>query len=148
MSDLVGPTGPDVRLETADRPHRVLGSGPRGILRIDEALGDSPATEFRPVLKLRDSDGVTSQTFSEIASYDVPPSKAALLDEVSASVDGDGDILLEGSHFDSDPISGAKDVAVPFNGAVLIGGQSVRVLHRSTSGTASDAEAMIVAREV
>lgn len=118
-----------------------------GGLKADEILGLGDGTEFRPVFEGAEATR-TTQSFAELVAYEVPEDRYALLEEVSANIDSNGEVRIAVSGADPVDYTGSIDVALPFNGAVLLPGSTVRVLHQSTDGASSTQRASITAREV
>lgn len=118
-----------------------------GGLRRDEVLGLGEGTEFSPAFEGNEASRST-QSFAELVAYTVPSHRYALLDEVAANVASNGEVRIAIPGNDPVDLTGDIDVSVPFDGAVLLPGETVRVLHQSTDGASATQRATITAREV
>lgn len=118
-----------------------------GGLRADEVLGLGEGTEFQPAVE-GNEESRSAQSFATLVSYTVPEDRYALLDEVAANIDSNGEVRFAIPGRDSFSFTGSIDVSLPFNGAVLLPGHTVALLHQSTDGASSTQRGMITAREV
>lgn len=118
-----------------------------GVAQIDEGLGAVETQEFEPVLVGAESSR-SAQSFAELARYDVPDGRVALLDEISINTASNGEVLISLHGTDPLSFSGGIDFAATYNGSYLYPGQRVRILHQSTDGASATNRAAITAREV
>jgi len=151
-SHTAGTFGPGVRTHGPEparsQPQRpTAGPLPAGLGTFDEILGDTTTQEYRPVFEGNEASR-SAQTFAELTRLDVPDGSVVLLDEVMVSPDSNGEIIVSVQGEDPVSWSGAIDVNLPFGGALLYGGQRVRVLHQSTDGSSATNRAAITGREV
>jgi len=127
----------------------VSGDAPprRGIELIDEPLGDDDRAEFRPF-----GDGVSastsSGTFVELLAVEPDRGSTVLLDEISMSLEGNGEAQVGVDGIVYGPFSGATDVSITFDGAKLSAGGLIRIQHRSTDGNSTESQAFVSGREV
>lgn len=118
-----------------------------GGIRADEILGLGEGTEFSPAFEGNEASR-SAQTFAELTSYTVPANRYALLDEVSANIASNGEVRIAIPGEDPVRYTGSLDVALPFGGAVLLPGSTVRIEHQSTDGASATQRGSITAREV
>lgn len=118
-----------------------------GGLRIDEVLGLGEGTEFEPLVDGNEASRST-QSFATLASVTVPADRYGLLDEVSANIDSNGEVRFAIPGEDTFSFTGSIDVALPLNGAILLPGSTVELLHQSTDGNSSTQRGLISARVV
>lgn len=83
-----------------------------------------------------------------VDEYEVPSGALARLSEVSLSIASNGEASVSVGGVTFGPYSGSLDSSVPFNDAVLTGGYSIRVFHRSTDGNSTTTKAQVVVEEV
>jgi len=122
-------------------------AGLPGGLKADEILGTGEGTEFAPVLEGNEASRST-QDFASLASYQVPEGRYALLDEVAANIDGNGEVRIAVPGAGTVAYTGSLDVALEFGGAILLPGHTVLVVHQSTDGNSATNRASITGREV
>lgn len=119
---------------------------PRGIDLADEPLGGSDSEEF----ELAGAGGqasTSSSTFQVVAEYEVPRDERALLVEMSASTESNGQVRLAANGVTFGPFSGAVDVSIPGDRGHLYT-RRVVVEHKSTDGASVQTQATIIAQEV
>lgn len=127
----------------------VSGTAPprRGIEQIDDPLGDDDRAEFRP-----SGDGTSastsSGTFVDLLTVEPDRGSTFLLEEVSVSLEGNGEAQIGVGGDVYGPFSGAVDIAIPFDAAKLPYGGLVRIQHRSTDGSSTDTQAFVSGQEV
>jgi len=94
-------------------------------------------------------EGSTSQQSSVLlAEYEVPERAIARLQEASLSLgsNGRGSISVSGVQFG--PFTGAIDITVPLDPAVLTPGSLVRVFHESTDGNSTTSRTTLSVGEI
>jgi len=78
----------------------------------------------------------TSDTNTQVvARYEPPANSIARLGEVSVSVESNGEAAIHAAGTTWGPWTGAVDVTVPLDPAILLPGYDVRVTGSSTDGT-------------
>jgi len=95
------------------------------------------------------AEASTSNSSSTLlAEYEVPERAIARLREVSLSLasNGKGSITLDGEQFG--PFSGAVDITLPLDPAVLTPGSLVRVFHQSTDSKSTTSRATLTVGEI
>jgi hypothetical protein len=90
----------------------------------------------------------SQQSFQEIAQYTVPAKSLSRLREASLSIESNGEAKVTVSGTTYGPYTGATDVSVPLDPAVLTEGHQVRVFHQSTDGNSTTTLAQLVTLEV
>jgi len=90
----------------------------------------------------------SSTSFVTLTSYTVSTGATGRLEEVSASVQSNGEVrvVIDGQQFGQ--VTGGTATSLPFGGATLGEGVNVTVTHRSTDGSSTRTRASITAREV
>lgn len=146
MSDLTLPgAGVEVReqgeVTTAGEPV----SDP--FLLDDQIPGDRVVIVGQPHVEAAE-ESRSAQTFDTLVEYSVPRGQAAMLVEVAANIDSNGEVRFALPGNEPFSFTGSIDVNLPVEGAVLGGGDTVRLTHQSTDGTSSTQRATIVAKEV
>lgn len=94
-------------------------------------------------------EAITSNSSSTLlAEYEVPENSIARLREVSLSLssNGQGSITLDGEQFG--PFTGAVDITLPLDPAVLTAGSLVRVFHQSTDGSSTTSRTTLTVGEI
>jgi len=94
-------------------------------------------------------EGSTSSTSSTLlAEYEVPPRAIGRLQEASLSLEsnGRGSISVSGVQFG--PFTGALDITVPLDPAVLTPGSLVRVFHESTDSNSTTSRTTLSVGEI
>jgi hypothetical protein len=91
-------------------------------------------------------EATSSGSFVELASIEIPADRQAQLDEVSASIEANGEAFVAMRGLTFGPYTGKIEISVPFDGAVLLEGDEVVVYHRSTDGNATSSKGQITAR--
>jgi hypothetical protein len=133
--------GPSV---DSDRP---TGSPPaRGIDRVDETLGGSDSEEFE-LAGTGDEATTSATTFETVSEYEVSRGQRGLLVEMAVSAESNGEVRLAANGRLWGPYTGAIDIEIPGDEALLYGSRVV-VEHRSTDGNSTTTQASIVAKEV
>jgi hypothetical protein len=90
----------------------------------------------------------SAQSFSEVASYTVPSQTLARLREATLSIESNGEARVSVGGVVYGPYTGAVDVSIPLDPAVLTEGYQVRVFHQSTDGNSTTTKAQLVVLEV
>lgn len=95
------------------------------------------------------TEASTSSTdFVLLDEYEVRAKHVARMGELALSIPSNAEAKVSVSGTTYGPFSGATDVSVPLEGAVLPPGYQVRVHHRSTDGNSQTTRATVVALEV
>jgi hypothetical protein len=138
-----------VDLDVPDRGEGGAATAPsvEPLLALDEVLGEEDRLEYRPAGAGAELT-TASQDLEPVVDYQVPRDRTALLETVAAEVDGSGSVVLSVAGTTFGPFSGSVSVSLPFDGAKLPGGHSVRVFASSAEGIETTAVATIVVREV
>lgn len=116
-------------------------------LQVDEALGLGQGTEFAPVARGNEASR-SAQSFTELTSWTVPANRYGLLVDVSASIASNGEVRIAVAGSDPIDYTGELDISLPFDGAVLLPGSTVRILHQSTDGSSATNRGSITGKEV
>lgn len=119
---------------------------PGGLLR-DEVFGLGEGIEFAPAFEGNEASR-SAQTFATLVSYTVPENRYAVLRDVSANIDSNGEVRIAVPGRDPVRYTGSIDVSLPFGDAVLLPGSEVLIQHQSTDGNSSTQRGSITAREV
>jgi len=90
----------------------------------------------------------SAQTFDVLDEYTVPDGHVARLQELSVSIESNGEAKVSVAGTTYGPFTGAVDVSVPLEDAVLTPGYQIRVHHQSTDGTSTTTRATAVVAEV
>jgi len=131
-----------------DEDREALTAPPRqGIELVDEPLGESDRPEFEPA-----GDGTEGSTSSStdvlLLEFEPDREQTFLLDEIAVSLESNGQARIAVNGVVYGPYTGATDISLPFNGAVLPYGGLVRIRHQSTDSNTTTSKAMITGREV
>lgn len=118
-----------------------------GGLRADEIFGHGDGTEFRPIFEGNEASR-SAQTFATLTEYVVPADRYALLDEAAADIASNGEARFAIPGNDPVTFTGDREVNLVFDGAVLLPGSVVRILHQSSDGASTTTRGLITAREV
>lgn len=95
------------------------------------------------------TEATTSQTDDVVLdSYEVPAGRTARVVEVSMSLESNGEASAHLNGTTYGPFTGAVDVSLPFDGAFLLPGSTVKVTHESTDGADTSTKATVTVREV
>jgi len=144
--------GPSVDVETpgvertGDAP-RAAPAGPVGLLQVDEPLGRIDTTEFRPA-GTGGEFTTSTQSAQLVATVEPDRDGVLLLDEVSLSIDSEGQATVDVGQQEYGPYTGADDVSLPFDGTVLPFGRRIRVFHQSTAGNSTTTKVSVTGREI
>lgn len=84
----------------------------------------------------------------ELDTYAVPLGKTGRLEEASLSIESNGEATVHVNGIEYGPFTGATDVTLPFGGAFLVEGASVKVTHESTDGASTTTKAFVTVREI
>jgi hypothetical protein len=117
------------------------------LLADDEVTGDRVSIVGQPAVRGAEASR-SAQSFAELVSYEVGRGQAALLVEVAASIDGNGEVRMSLPYSDPVRFTGSIDVSLPLDGAVLGSGATVSVSHQSTDGNSATNRATITVKEV
>lgn len=90
----------------------------------------------------------SAQSFAVLDSYEVPQGTLAHLREASLSIESNGEALVTVGGIVYGPYTGAVDITVPLDPAILPEGYDVVVKHQSTDGASTTTKAQVVALEV
>lgn len=116
-------------------------------LALDEATEEAAGVPGEPAGF--GTEASTSQADDvELDTYTVPDGRTARLVEVALSIEGNGEASAHINGETWGPFTGAVDVNVPFDRAVLLPGDQVKVTHESTDGASTTTKAFVTVREV
>lgn len=118
-----------------------------GGLRRDEVFGLDQGLEFEPLVAGGEASRA-AQSFDTLAEVTVEEGRYGLLGEVAAAADSNGEVRISIPGNDPVQFTGDIDVSLPFEGAVLLPGSTVRIKHQSTDGNSATNRGLITAREV
>lgn len=90
----------------------------------------------------------SQQSFQLVDEYEVPALTLARLRELSLSIESNGEAKVSVAGVTYGPYTGATDVSVPLDPAILTEGHLIRVHHQSTDGTSTTTQAQVVVLEV
>lgn len=90
----------------------------------------------------------TSTSDVLLDSYTVPENRTGRLVEASLSIEDNGEATVHINGTEYGPFTGAVDVSLPFDGAFLLPGNSVKVTHESTDGNSTTTKAAVTAQEI
>ena len=88
----------------------------------------------------------SSQTFVRAAQFSVPRDERVEIDEIAVAPASNGAVRVDLAGRRFGPYSGAVDVRLPFDGAVVDDGDLVVVWHRSTDGNQTTTLYQLVGR--
>lgn len=95
------------------------------------------------------TEASTSQTDDvDLDSYTVPAGRTARVIECAVSVESNGEASVHLNGTTYGPFTGAVDVSLPFDGAFLLPGNSIKVTHESTDGASTTTKATVTVQEV
>lgn len=90
----------------------------------------------------------SAQSFTLVDEYTAPPQTLARLREASLSLESNGEARVSVGGVVYGPYTGATDISIPLDPAVLTEGYQVRVFHQSTDGNSTTTKAQLVSLEV
>lgn len=91
----------------------------------------------------------TTQTADvELDSYQVPMGRTARLIEASLAIEANGEASVHVNGTTYGPFTGSLEVSLPFDGAYLTEGSTVKVTHESTDGASTTTRASVTVKEV
>jgi len=122
---------------------------PAGARAVSSEEVQIPAVDQLPKPAGFGVEGSTSSTSSTLlAEYEVPPRAIGRLQEASLSLasNGKGSISVSGVQYG--PFSGALDITIPLDPAVLTPGSLVRVFHESTDSNSTTSRTTLSVGEI
>lgn len=90
----------------------------------------------------------TAATDEELDSYRVPEGRTARVVDCSLSIEDNGEATVHLNGTAYGPFTGAVDVSLPFDGAFLTPGSTIKVTHESTDGVSTTTKASVTVQEV
>lgn len=84
----------------------------------------------------------------DLDSYTVPAGRTARVVEVALSVESNGEASVHMNGTTYGPFTGAVDVSLPWDGAFLLPGSTIKVTHESTDGASTTTKATATVQEV
>jgi len=131
-----------------DDDREALTAPPRqGIELVDEPRGEADRPEFEPA-GTGGEGSTSSSTDVLLLEFEPDREQTFLLDEIAVSLESNGQARIAVNGVVYGPYTGATDVSLPFNGAVLPYGGLVRIRHQSTDSNTTTSKASITGREV
>lgn len=116
-------------------------------LALAEEVGEAPGEPGEPAGFGTEASRST-QSFAEFGRYDVPEGRIALVQEVSLSIESNGEARVHMNGVTYGGFTGAVDVTLQLGGAVLFPHQSIVVSHQSTDGTSTTTKAFATVQEI
>jgi len=122
---------------------------PAGARAVSSEEMQIPAVDELPKPAGFGVEGSTSSTSSTLlAEYEVPPRAIARLQEASLSLEGNGRGSISVSGVQYGPFTGALDITIPLDPAVLTPGSLVRVFHESTDSNSTTSRTTLSVGEI
>jgi hypothetical protein len=118
-----------------------------GLTQVDEPLGRTRSTEFRPA-GTGGEFSTSTQSNQLVATVEPNRDGVLLLEDASLSIEDNGQAEVHIGNIVYGPYTGSIDVSLPFDGAIMPFGQRVRVFHQSTDGNSTTTKVSVTARQV